>query len=66
VTGEVNGVMVTDFDGYFEAMTSEYDLFLVTNFSDLNAQPQLMNRLSQLPVYTEGDGFIVYDLHGME
>lgn len=66
VTGEVNGVMVTDFDGYFDAMTSEYDLFLVTNFSDLNAQPQLMNRLSQLPVYTEGDGFIVYDLHGME
>ena len=61
---KVNGVTYQNFETYYDAVESTYDLFLVTNFSDLNSQPQLMEALSQLPVYTEGDGFIIYDLHG--
>ena len=61
---KVNGVTYQNFETYYDAVESTYDLFLVTSFSDLNSQPQLMEALSQLPVYTEGDGFIIYDLHG--
>jgi len=61
----VNGVSYNDFETYFDAVKSAYDLFLVTNFSDLNSQPQLQEVLSQLAIYAEGDGYILYDLHAV-
>ncbi|MBG0771684.1 MAG: glycosyltransferase family 39 protein, partial [Anaerolineaceae bacterium] len=61
---KVNGVTYQNFETYYEAVESTYDLFLVTNFSDLNGQPQLKEALSQLPIYSEGDGFVIYDLRG--
>jgi 4-amino-4-deoxy-L-arabinose transferase-like glycosyltransferase len=57
-----SGSLDYDFDQYFEDMTAPYDLFLVTHFGELNAQPQLMEKLSEYSVYSEGDGYIIYDL----
>jgi 4-amino-4-deoxy-L-arabinose transferase-like glycosyltransferase len=68
-TGDLNlqsirgGDSTADFDAYFESRTASFDLFLVTHFGELNAQPLLMEKLSQLPVYAEGDGYILYELH---
>lgn len=56
----INGA--EDFDAFFDGMTDSFDLFLVTHFGELNAQSQLMEKLSELPVYSEGDGYMLYDL----
>jgi hypothetical protein len=55
--------VTANFGDYYETMTGGYDLFLVTHFGELNAQPLLMERLSQLPIYAEGPGYILYELH---
>ncbi len=52
----------SDFSSYFQAQTKDKDFFLVTVANELDAQPELKNRLSALPVYFEGNGFIIYDL----
>jgi len=51
-----------DFDTYFNQKTEPFDFFLVTLFGEFNAQPMLMERLSEFQVHAEGPGFIVYDL----
>ena len=58
-----SGSAYDDFDAFFDMMTDPYDLFLVTHFGELNAQPQLMAKLSEYAVYAEGDGYILYDLN---
>lgn len=52
----------TDSDIFFEQMTGSYDLFLVTHFGELNSQPMLMEKLSELHIYDEGPGYVLYDL----
>jgi 4-amino-4-deoxy-L-arabinose transferase-like glycosyltransferase len=48
---------------YFNEITQGMDFFLVTAFSELDAQPLLKDELNaNYPVYSEGDGYILYDL----
>jgi len=51
-----------DFDTYFRRMTGSSELFLVTHFGELNSQPLLMEKLSEMSIYDEGPGYILYDL----
>jgi hypothetical protein len=52
-----------DFSSYFAEAASGMDYFLVTAFSELDAQPDLKTHLAEAyPVFAEGDGFILYDL----
>lgn len=37
-------------------------LFLVTDFEELNRQPQLKQDLAHFAVYAQGDGYLIYDL----
>jgi hypothetical protein len=38
--------------------------FVVTDFQELDRQPDLKKSLSAFPVYAQGDGYVVYDLGG--
>jgi hypothetical protein len=50
------------FEKTFARLTKNKDLFLVTDLADLKRQPDLQARLSQFAVFSEGDGYIIYDL----
>jgi hypothetical protein len=53
-----------DFEKQFEEITAKKDLFLVTDFDELERQPFLDEKLrSTYPVFAEGDGYVVYALH---
>jgi hypothetical protein len=57
------GSAPTDFESYFKDKTTGMDYFLVTMFSEFDAQPDLKNELtSKYPVLSEGDGYILFDL----
>ncbi len=57
------GSAPTDFESYFKDKTSGMDYFLVTMFSQFDAQPDLKNELTtRYPVLSEGDGYILFDL----
>ncbi len=47
---------------YFDRLTKNKDLFLVTDLADLKRQPDLQERLSRFAIFAEGDGYIIYDL----
>ncbi|HEY9075638.1 MAG TPA: glycosyltransferase family 39 protein [Anaerolineaceae bacterium] len=52
-----------DFDAYFDDQTKGMHYFLVTLFSDLEAQPLLKARLyDTYPIAQQGDGYILFDL----
>ena len=51
-----------DFEGYFEETILKKDLFLVTDFDDLDRQPFLKEKLESYPVFAEGDGYMIYNL----
>jgi 4-amino-4-deoxy-L-arabinose transferase-like glycosyltransferase len=52
-----------DIDSYFHEITAGREFFLVTLFSEYEAQPELKTLLTQnYPVYSEGDGYILFDL----
>ena len=46
----------------FARMTSGKDFFLVTDFQELDRQPDLKKSLSAFPVSVQGDSYIIYDL----
>ncbi len=46
----------------FAALTEGDSYFLVTAFGQLDHQPSLKKLLEALPVVTQGNGFVVYDL----
>jgi hypothetical protein len=53
----------TDFKAYFEDLTESYDYFLVTAYSELNAQPELKELLeTEYPVVQRGNGYVLYSL----
>jgi hypothetical protein len=51
-----------DFEKQFEQLAMRKDLFIVTDFDELDRQPFLEQKLSQFPVFEQGDGYIIYDL----
>lgn len=54
---------IGDFSSYFKDQTEGMDYFLVTLFSDLQAQPDLKNMLyDHYPIFQEGDGYVLFDL----
>ena len=50
------------FEERFMEYSSKKEFFLVTDFDELERQPQLKQRLRTFPVYLEGDGFLIFDL----
>lgn len=59
----LRGRKIEDFETFFTERTAGMDYFLVTSFNQLNQQPQLADYLeAHYPVYSRGDGFIIYDL----
>ena len=50
------------FDEFFADYSSKKEFFLVTDFDELNNQPQLKARLQSFPVFAEGDGYKIFDL----
>jgi hypothetical protein len=50
------------FNKILDEMTRKKDFFLVTDFDELKLQPELQKHLSTYPVYSEGDGYVIYDL----
>jgi hypothetical protein len=55
-----NGIF--SFDKLFADYSSKKEFFLVTDFDELNNQPQLKARLQGFPVYVDGDGYKIFDL----
>ena len=51
-----------EFSKLFDNLTRGKQYFLVTDFGELNRQPQLLQQLARLPVYKQGDGYVIYDL----
>jgi len=50
------------FEELFMEYSSKKEFFLVTDFDELERQPELKQRLHTFPVYLEGDGFLIFDL----
>jgi hypothetical protein len=50
----------------FADYSSRKDLFLVTDFEELNRQPALKEILKKYPVLVNGDGFVIYDLRALD
>ncbi|HEX8991722.1 MAG TPA: glycosyltransferase family 39 protein [Anaerolineales bacterium] len=46
----------------FQALTRGSKYFLVTDFTELDRQPDLKQRLAGYAVYAQGDGYVIYDL----
>lgn len=51
-----------DFELSFAAVVSKKELFLVTDFDELKRQPLLKEKLSGVPIFAEGDGYVIFDL----
>jgi hypothetical protein len=50
-----------DFENKFEEI-SKKDLFLVTDFDELDRQPFLKEKLSAFQIFAQGDSYIIFDL----
>lgn len=51
-----------DFEEQFANIASKKDLFVVTDFNDLNRQPFLKGKLDEYPIFAESAGYVIYDL----
>jgi hypothetical protein len=51
-----------DFEKQFDTLALKKDLFIVTDFDELNRQPYLKEKLSTYPVFAQGTGYIIYAL----
>lgn len=51
-----------DFEQQFEAVALKKELFLITDFDELNRQPALKEKLSGYPIFAADDGYVIYDL----
>jgi hypothetical protein len=51
-----------DFPELFARLTNGNTFFLVTDFAELNRQPDLAKRLSGFAVHEQGDGYVIFDL----
>lgn len=57
--GELRGGKY-EFEEQFEGVVQKKDLFIVTDFNELNRQPLLKAKLQEYPVFAEDDGYIIY------
>ena len=56
-----------DWQSYFRQETGGKDFFLITDFDELNAQPQVKQMLAATyPVFSQGSDYLVYDLRGQQ
>ena len=66
-TGDINASYLRggkfNFVKAFREIVRKKTLFLVTDFDELNKQPELEAKLSTYPIYAEGEGYIMYRLH---
>ncbi len=46
----------------FQSMTHGNTFFLVTDFDELNRQPELKQELAGFAVYAQGEGYTIFDL----
>ncbi len=46
----------------FSNLTAGNTFFLVTDFAELNRQPDLQKRLDGYSIYAQGNGYVIYDL----
>ncbi|MBK8428155.1 MAG: glycosyltransferase family 39 protein [Lewinellaceae bacterium] len=51
-----------DFEKQFTRISAKKDLFIVTDFADLNLQPFLKEKLKAYPIFAQGDGYVIYNL----
>ena len=51
-----------DFEERFKNLAGKRDFFLVTMPDELELQPLLKERLATVPIFAEGDGYVIYDL----
>ncbi len=51
-----------DYSLLFKDLTKNKDFFLVTDFEELNRQPNLKAQLTGFSVYAQGDGYTIFDL----
>ncbi|NJC95284.1 MAG: glycosyltransferase family 39 protein [Anaerolineae bacterium] len=51
-----------DFEKEFSRRIQSKAYFLVTDFNDLKAQPELQARLATYPIFAQGEGYVIYDL----
>ncbi len=51
-----------DFEKQFEDIALKKELFLVTDFDELNRQPLLKEKLSDYSIFAENNGYIIFDL----
>lgn len=54
-----------NFGKLFDDLTQSKQYFLVTDFAELDRQPQLLQELVRLPVYRQAEGYVIYDLSGL-
>jgi 4-amino-4-deoxy-L-arabinose transferase-like glycosyltransferase len=52
-----------DLASHFKQITFGKSFFLVTDFAELNRQAGLKQKLAALPIFSQGDGYIIYNLH---
>ena len=50
----------------FGEYSSKKDLFLITDFVELDRQPAFKEILKRYPVLESGDGFTIYDLRALD
>jgi hypothetical protein len=51
-----------DFEEQFANIAAKKDLFIVTDFADLNLQPFLKEKLNTYPIFAEDAGYVIYNL----
>lgn len=51
-----------NFEQQFANIAFKKDLFLVTDFNELNRQPSLKEKISGYSIFAESDGYILFDL----
>jgi 4-amino-4-deoxy-L-arabinose transferase-like glycosyltransferase len=54
----------SEFAKLFDSLTAKRDYFLVTDFDQLNLQPELKEALySYFAIYAQGEGYVIFDLN---
>jgi hypothetical protein len=51
-----------DFEERFQSIALKKELFIVTDFTELDRQPLLKQRLGKFPVFAEGEGYLIYSV----
>ncbi len=55
-----------EFNKTFDGLAKDQFFFLVTDFAELNRQPQLKAKLTSFAIYAQGDGYVIYNLRKLQ